>query len=146
MARSWGLGVVLLAVGCQRTDASTTTAPVTSSVVASAAVLTPLSTATPPAASSTGAQPAPLPTLDPVKTTLPRPIAAKSAAPSSKRDPMRACCDALRHQSQPQSAQAAAVCDGVVAALDDTVAAPRLEQLVRPLLVDAPLPEPCKGL
>ncbi len=121
------------------------TAPVTSSAAASAAVLTPLSTASPPAASSAAARPAPLPTLDPVKTTT-HPVAAKSAAPSSKRDPMRACCDALRHQSQPQSAQAAAVCDGVVAALDDTAAAPQLEQLVRPLLLDAPLPEACKGL
>ena len=84
-------------------------------------------------------------TLAPLVTTA---AVARTTArvPSPKRDPIKACCDALRKQSPPQFAQASAICDGLVTTLDDTGQAPEVERLIKPMLLDAPLPPACKGL
>ncbi len=137
--------VALLMLGCKRSDAPARVVPVASSTPDAAAVLAPIVSAAP--SPSSVAPAATLPPLEPVATSnAVHHAAAAKTTTTSKREPMRACCDALRKQSQPASAQAAALCDGVVAAFDESAAAPQLEQMVRPILLDTPLPDACKGL
>ena len=87
------------------------------------------------------------PTLPPLQmTTTARAKAVASTQAPTKRDPMKACCDALRKQTQTQFAQAATMCDGIVSALDQTGDAPQLEGLLKPILLDVPVPAACKEL
>lgn len=64
---------------------------------------------------------------------------------------LKQCCGALRKQSQQQSAQAAqlaqaaAMCDGLVAAMGNAGSAPQLEP-VKQLLAGVSLPPVCQGL
>jgi hypothetical protein len=126
--------VTVLVLGCQRTNASAMTSPsatASSPPVSSVAVLTPLFSA------------APAPT--PVVSSVPVMKAAKTIHASSKREPINACCAALRKQNDiPPLAVAA--CDGVVSTLDESDAAPQLEELLRPMLTGLAVPNACKGL
>jgi hypothetical protein len=81
--------------------------------------------------------------------TLRPPGTASGAPPAGGATQFRACCNALRKQAQQQPAQAvqltqaASMCDGLVAAMGNTGAAPQLEQLT-PLLQGMPLPPVCQ--
>ena len=141
--------MIVFIVACQRADAVTTTTTTTtttiassSSSVAASAVLTPLTSTAAPAVSSV------VTVLPPLETSTTANATSRSRVPvtRAKRDPMKACCDALRKETPPQFAQAATMCDGFVSALDQTGDAPKLEGLLKPMLLDAPVPAACKGL
>ncbi len=128
------LALVLLTGACKRSDASdTATTTASASPSASVAVAPIVSASSAPSAATSSA-------LPPLDLTAPPPQRAAA------KDPLRACCEALRKQSQLAAGQAADVCDGVVAAFDGTGDAPKLEQLLAPVLQDVPLPKACKGL
>jgi len=90
--------------------------------------------------------PIPSATTTPTATTTTAQTTVPTAGGAGQ---FRACCNALRKQAQQQPAQAAqllqaaGMCDGLVAAVGNTGAAPQLEQL-GPFLQGIPLPPVCQ--
>jgi hypothetical protein len=147
-------------MGCARTEASSDDASTSTkaSAVASSVTLAPLvdtATAVPQTTETSRPTPlAPLVTGTAVVTSSTKTVAvgsASSQAGSSAQTQFRACCNALRAKSQQPSAQAAqlaqaaSLCDGLVAAMASAGGVPQLEQ-IRPLLQGATLPPVCQGL
>jgi len=70
---------------------------------------------------------------------------------SSTQAQLKQCCTALRKQAQSQPAQAtqlaqaAGMCDGLVAAMGTAPSVPQLDQ-VKMLMQGVPLPPVCQGL
>ncbi len=69
--------------------------------------------------------PSAMSTLPALVTAPPSPQPPKTVTPP-KRDPLVACCKALEKQAQVQSAEAAAVCNGIVNSLDESQPAPQI--------------------
>ncbi len=147
--------VVVVMSGCQRTDptaVSDAAMTVSSAPAMASVVLGPIVATTASASTTTTVK---APTLAPLELagTVPahevKPVTTTSAATSGSQPQLRACCDELRKQSQQltleaaQLAQAAAVCDSVVAAMG--TATPQLAPL-KPLLGVITLPPICEGL
>jgi hypothetical protein len=151
---------LLVLMGCPRTEASSddASASTNAAAAASSVTLTPLvNTAAAQPQTSETARPtplAPLVTGTAGVTSSTRTVAAGSAssqAGSSAQTQFRACCNALRAKSQQPSAQAAqlaqaaSLCDNLVAVMGNAGGVPQLEQ-IRPLLQGATLPPVCQGL
>jgi hypothetical protein len=153
--------LVLVLTGCPRTEsaddggASTQSSATAASSVALAPLVDNNTTAIPLTSETARPTPlAPLVTGTAVVTSPTRTVAVASASSQggiSAQGQFRACCNALRTKSQQPSAQAAqlaqaaAICDGLVAAMGSAGGAPQLEQ-IRPLLQGAALPPVCQGL
>jgi hypothetical protein len=153
-------GVALL--GCPKkggggTDAAATTAsasPVTSSVTLAPLESEETATATAPSALPplVTAKPG-SPTAKPVLTAIPAPSATASAKPATAaaQAQLKNCCAAIRKQAKQNAAQAAqlnqaaAVCDGLVAAMAGAPSMPQLDP-VKALLQGTTLPPVCQGL
>jgi hypothetical protein len=156
-----------LLVGCPKNDAiqdaGVTTTVTSAAPTASMATLAPIDDLGTPAASVTAtAQNAPplalhpstattaMPTLGGAVVKPPASAAVTAPAQASLATKLQACCGALRKQAQQPSAQAAqyaqaaGICDGLVAAMGSG-AGPQIEQL-KPLLQGAQLPPLCQGL
>ena len=163
--------VALLAVlaGCPKNESTTTSVDAASSAPAasvSQVTLAPLDTGT-PAASASSTSTAPTPTLatppahsgvalkpagDAGLPAIPTAITTSTAqATPAAQMQFKQCCAALHKQSQQQSpqaaqlAQAAAMCDGLAAAMAGAPAMPQLDQ-VKMLLQGVPMPPVCQGL
>ncbi len=147
-------------------DAGAVSGP-SSAPAASTVNLAPLGD-TPAATASSGATMPPLDThptttvaVKPVATAVPGASASASAKPAtaSAQAQLRQCCTAIRKQAQKDAAQAvqlnqaAAVCDGLVAAIAPAAtqagaATPGMPQLdaVKAMVGGAQLPPVCQGL
>jgi hypothetical protein len=150
----------VLLVGCPKTDPTTNasdSAPSsTPAVSVSQVTLAPLDsslpamTATVTAMTATAALTVVAPRGDAAAKPITTGSAATTASPSTQAQ-FKQCCAALHKQSQQptaqaaQLAQAAGICDGLVATMSSAPTVPQLDQ-VKMLLSGVQLPPVCQGL
>ncbi len=169
-ALTYGFAVALL-TACPKSDNSTTTttadasSSATPAASASQVVLAPLDTSTPTASATGASTVAPLggatsvhsggvaikPASDGAAPIAMGTGGAATTATPAVQTQFKQCCAALHKQSQQQSpqaaqlAQAAGVCDTLVASMASAPVVPQLDQ-VKMLLAGVPLPPVCQGL
>ncbi len=148
----------VLLVGCPKTDPTTSVSDSAASSSTPAAslsqvTLAPLDTSVPATVTALTATAAPT-VVAPRGDAAAKPIttgsAATTASPSTQAQ-FKQCCAALHKQSQQptaqaaQLAQAAGICDGLVATMASAPTVPQLDQ-VKMLLSGVQLPPVCQGL
>jgi hypothetical protein len=151
---------LLILLGCPKNDAPAdagTTTTTSASAAVSNATLAPIDDTATAATATAVVTATGVGTAHPTNMAVPtgvtglKPLGSASGATTGIGSKLQACCAALRKQSQQQSAQAAqymqaaALCDGLVAAVGNAGGAPQLEQ-IKPLLQGAQLPPLCQGL
>ena len=156
------VGTAVLLAGCPKNESAATgadSAAASSAPAASASQVTlaPLDTSSIATATATATATAMIATVTPTAVAHSGDAAAKpvttgttTASPSTQAQ-LKQCCAAIHKQSQQQTpqaaqlAQAAGICDGLVATMATAQTPPQLDQ-VKMLLAGVQLPPVCQGL